>query len=160
AALEVQPIPLSEDVGLYVYQNAAYVWLAIDYPEGSYGTVDMELLTESLPSPLNLHVSAQLGEWTVGDTLAQPTKATSDKWWNISGWYANPLWANGIDTTGAEPRFKLKNGEIREIQLSKKRFGRGTWQFKLKVNAIRRAAGGFYSLTFPEKKRYYELVVK
>lgn len=159
--LSVEPIVLADEVNLYVYQNAHYVWLAYDYPPGSYGTLDMHLLTETLATPLNLHVSAQLGQWTVGDTLSRPQTPTSDRWWNHIGWISNPLWANGIDTlTYTVPQYNLKNGEAREIQLSKAHFGRGIYKVRLYVNAIKDRDGHFYSLVYPSDSTYLQITVQ
>lgn len=60
--LGVQPIDLGDNVHLYVYQNEYYVWLAYAYPEGSYGILDMEIVSPKVQDTLNLHVSAQLGD--------------------------------------------------------------------------------------------------
>ena len=153
--------PLSDDVTLYTYQNSDHVWLSFDYPTGSYGTLDLKVLTDKILQPINLHVSAQLGEWPLDDESKIPTKATSDLWWNHNGWTANPLWVNGIDTTSYDtPEFKIKNGEIREIQMSKERFGRGDWQLKFNINAIKSEEGSFYSIRYPENEEYFNLKAK
>jgi len=57
AGLNVTPIALEENVNLYIFQNDHYVWISYDYPEGSYGTLDMRIHTDKVPSLVNLHVS-------------------------------------------------------------------------------------------------------
>ncbi len=160
AALNVTPIKLADAVNLYLYQNSAYVWISYDYPEGSFGTLDMAISTKKIKKTLNLHISAQLGEWPVGVDSLRPTTANSDLWWNHKGWIANNLWVNGIDTLSYDaPEFKIKNGEIREIQLSKARFGSGEWKIKLNINAIKTREGQFTSIKFPADQEYYTLTV-
>lgn len=159
--LGIAPIALSDDVNLYIFQNDAYVWLSYDYPEGSYGTINMTVKTEKVVEALNLHVSAQLGEWKVGDETNIPKTPDSDLWWEIEGWTANPLWVNGIDTTTYDTtEFNFKNAEIRELQLSKERFGRGKWEINMKINAIKGKDGKFYAIDFPKEEEYYVLDVK
>ena len=160
AALDISPIALEENVNLYIFQNDHYVWISYDYPEGSYGTLDMRIHTDKVPSLVNLHVSSQLGEWKIGKDDQIPTDPNSDLWWDIEGWTANNLWVNGIDTiTYDTPEFKIKIAEMREVQLSKERFGKGEWKFKLKINAIKNADDQFVSVSFPKGKEYHSIQV-
>lgn len=159
--LGVIPVQLAEGVQLYVFQNDSYVWISYDFPEGSYATLDMALKTEKLPKALNLHVSAQLGEWPLGEDAQIPMSASSELWWNNQGWTANTLWPNGIDSTSQRgPQIIFKNGTMREVQLDKKRFGRGEWKVRLEINALRSKEGRFTSLTFPESGMYFSIPVK
>ena len=147
---------------MYIHQDEHYVWLAFDYPAGSYGILDMELVSSKQANPLNLHISAQLGEWLVSDTINRPKTPESDLWWQTSGWTANALWFNGntADPNGnAEPKFKAS--PARELQLSKARFGRGLWQFSIRLNGLIDTTGVFYSVRFPEgNERYYHVDVE
>ncbi|GEM_PF-3481093 len=154
--VDKEAIPISDDVTLFIFQNDSYVWIAYDFPKESFATLDMVIETEKVRTPLNLHVSAQLGEWPLGQEESIPKSPTSDLWWNNSGWTANNLWVNGIDTlTYSTPELKIKKSEIREIQLSKDRFGRGEWKIKLKINAIKTKNGNFTNLQFPEDETYH-----
>jgi len=54
---------------------------------------------------------------------------------------------------------KIKNAEMREVQLSKERFGKGEWKFKLKINAVKNAEDQFESVTFPKGKEYHSIQV-
>ena len=54
-----------------------------------------------------------------------------------------------MDRSGATPRYKFKNAKAREFQLSKQRFGRGTWSFSLAIRSINGADGKPYNVTFP-----------
>ncbi len=156
--LGVKPMALSDDVNLYIYQNEHYVWLAYNYPEGSYGTLDLEIDTDSLEKPLNLHVSAQMGEWEVGNELQEPKVSDSDLWWETEGWISNVVWLNGMDRSGDEPQINFKNAECRELQISKTKFGKGTWKLKFNIRAIVGADGERYEINYPEND-YYSLIV-
>ncbi len=134
--LGVTPIGIADSVNLYFYQDDFFVWIAYTYPKGSYGTTDIDLETEKLANPLNLHVSAQIGEWPVNQPETAPQNPESDLWWNMKGWYANEVWINGMDRSGEVPRYRFKNAQAREIQLSKERFGSGKWKLRMEIRAI------------------------
>lgn len=157
--LGVEPITLSDDVDLYIYQNEHHVWFAYNYPEGSYGTLDLEIDTEILDKPLNLHVSAQLGEWEIGNEAQEPKDGTSNLWWETEGWTSNVVWMNGVDRSGEEPQINFKNAESRELQISKTRFGKGTWKLKFNIRAITGADGERYEINYPENGEYFSLLV-
>ncbi|MEO9485113.1 MAG: hypothetical protein ABJG47_16755 [Ekhidna sp.] len=148
--LGVEPINLMDGVNLYFYQDEYFVWLAYDYPENSFGTMDLKLLTPNLADTLNIHVSAQLGEWYLKEGAPRPDNPLSELWWNHTGWYANEVWSNGIDRSNENARPKFKNGKAREIQLEKDRFGKGEWIMKAEIRAIQ-TPNGFASVTFPEE---------
>lgn len=148
-ALGVTPIAIAENVNLYTYQNGHYFWLAFDYPEGSFGTLDLKLLSPSLQDTINLHVSAQLGEWMLLSDYPKPENMNSDLWWNAKGWTANTVWINGLDQTGEQTRFRFKNANAREIQLSKARFGRGNWKLKLLIRSLKNVDGDFFDVNYP-----------
>ena len=155
--LGVKPIKITDDVNLYIYQNLHYVWLGYSYPKDSYGTMDMELITPKIKDTLNLHVSAQIGEWPLNKPHLAPQKPESDKWWNMKGWIANEVWPNGMDKSGQTPRYQFKNGKARELQLSTKRFGKGIWKFKLNIRSIKGKKNKFYNTSFPSDKSFYKL---
>jgi hypothetical protein len=149
ASLKATRHAVSKDVDLHIYQDRHFVWLCYTYPEGSFATADLKLTSPALTFPINLHVSAQLGEWPVGRTEFEPKSAESDLWWNATGWTANPVWVNGMDRSGATPRYRFKNAKAREFQLSKQRFGRGTWSFSIEIRRINGPDGKPYDVTFP-----------
>lgn len=157
--LKSDSVKIDDRVTLYYYQDSYFVWFCYTYPMGSFGTMDLKLTTQNHPAPINLHVSAQLGEWLVGDTEAIPQDAQSDKWWNISGWTANTVWINGMDRSGETPRFKFKNAPARELQLSKERFGKGEWNFSMDIRSIKNSDESFYNISFPASGVPYKLSV-
>ena len=108
---------------------------------------------------MNPHISAQLGEWPLGDTTLQPKILESDLWWNTNGWTANPIWMNGMDKSVDPYNYRFKNGTAREMQLSKERFGRGKWKFNLNISSIKGKDGEYYNIEFPEKNDFYTLEV-
>lgn len=160
AEIGVAPIAISEDVNLYIIENKDYVWISYCFPEGSFGTLDMEIKTETLTDPLNLHISVQLGEWETAKPETAPMVPESDKWWDIEGWTANPIWPNGMDFSEEEPQYQIKNGDAREIQLSKARFGSGKWEIRMKINSIKNSDGKYYNIQFPEDDSYHEFTIK
>ncbi|MGE0589950.1 MAG: hypothetical protein AB7O48_15335 [Cyclobacteriaceae bacterium] len=148
-ALGVKPVTIADSVNLYTYQNEHYCWLAYDYPEGSFGTMDLKLLSPSFQDTINLHVSAQLGEWMLTPDSPKPDNANSDLWWNANGWTANTVWINGMDRSGEQPRFRFKNANARELQLSKARFGKGQWKLKLMIRSLKGENGEFFDINYP-----------
>lgn len=155
--LGVQPIDLGDHVQLYLYQNDYYVWIAYAYPEGSYGILDMEMVTPKVQDTLNIHVSAQLGEWFIKEGAARPQNPESDLWWNHKGWYSNEVWPNGSDKSGDRVRPKFKNALAREVQLSKDRFGYGNWHFNLNLGSIRLPDGTSTRIRYPGENVFYTL---
>lgn len=158
-ALNAETFALAHGVKLHIYQNEHYVWLSYCYPEGSFGILDMELETARLDGPLNLHVSAQLGEWPLNKPELKPKNSTSDKWWNHQGWTANAIWLNGLNRTEERTSPNWKVPPARELQLSKQRFGRGEWKIKMNIGSIRTAEGTIENITFPEGDKPYLLQV-
>ena len=158
--LGVKPIDLGNEVKLYIYQNDHYVWLAYSYPEGSYGILDMEIVSPKITDTLNIHVSAQLGEWFIKEGAPRPQNPESELWWNHRGWYSNEVWPNGSDKSGDAPRPRFKNAQAREIRLSKDRFGYGEWNFNLKLGSIRLANGSFTSIRYPDEHVFFTLNTK
>jgi len=155
--LKGKHITISNDVELYLYQDKHYVWFCYSYPDGSFGTLDMKLKTKSLPEFLNLHVSAQIGEWPAGRPERAPQNPESELWWNARGWTANPVWINGMDKSTEKPRYRFKNAKARELQLSKKRFGHGDWLFSMAIRSVKGHNGGLYDVTFPKPGEFYTL---
>ena len=158
--LGVVPIQIHDAVNLYFYQDEHYVWIGFDYPEGSYGTMDLKLKTPTLEKTVNLHVSAQIGEWLADQPETAPDTPESDQWWNNTGWIANPVWINGTDTTGGQRRYKFKNAGARELQLARERFGEGNWELQLQIRAIRQEDGTFTSVLSPADSSMFVYTVK
>jgi len=116
---------IARDVALFVFQDRDYVWLCVTLPPNELGALDLDIAAPGLAAPLDLHASAQLGEWPVG--TAPPDDAASDRWGNQRGWTALTVPFHGM-RDGA-PAFA--HPLARELQLAKQRFGRGAWQLRL-----------------------------
>lgn len=157
--LEAQIIALDYGVKLHMYQDDHYVWFCYCYADGSFGTLDMEVESPNLDGPLNLHVSAQLGEWPINQPELAPKNSQSDKWWNHKGWTANEVWMNGLNRTEERTSPRWKNAPARELQLSKTRFGRGDWKIKMQINSVKKPDEGLASITFPADADTYTLKV-
>lgn len=156
-ALQAQQVTVADGVTLFIHQDAHYVWLCYTYPAGSMGMLDMTLKAPRLAAPLVLHASVQLGEWPLNRPDLVPPNAESSLWWNTSGWTANTIGVNGLDTSGPQARLRFKNARAREAQLSKQRFGQGDWQFTLKIYGIQTGTGKHTDLLFPADGSFFNL---
>ena len=134
---------LGHGVTAHQKHDADYVWLCVDLPDESYATGEFVLETPSLLTPLVLHVSAQLGEWPLGDEALRPKDSDSDLWWNVRGWtaIAARLSGNEPDGEGGErPRFLRASGQ--EFQFDKRRFGPGPWTIRGDFWSVSDGEGG------------------
>lgn len=143
---------VAEGITLYQFQDPHYVWFCYTIPEGDFGTMDLHVAAPGLVAPLNLHVSAQLGEWRVDRPDEAPTHPQSDLWWNHRGWSGYWTGFNGLearaDAQEPSPRFRRHPG--REVQLDKRRFGRGAWRWSIEIHGITGADGKPRRLRYPE----------
>lgn len=118
-----------EGVTAYVRQTDEHVWLCFAVPEGSYATLDLRVEAPGLAKPMNLHASAQLGEWVTDDPAAAPKDGSSEIWWrDVAGWWGSTTPFNGMATTAAGRQINFRTVRGREMQLSKQRFGSGEWK--------------------------------
>lgn len=154
-------VKMDEAVTLHIYQDKHFVWLCYNYPEGSFGTLDMRIEAPGLEEALNLHISAQLGEWPADKPDQAPTKGDSPMWWNHKGWTANEVWFNGYrmreTEKGEEQVANWRNAPAREMQLSKKHFGQGEWKLRFKIYAIQGKDDKRYELVYPSEETFYIL---
>lgn len=155
-ALAQAKYEVSDDITLYLFQDRDYVWLCYTLPENSFGMADLVVDAPALDAPLNLHVSAQLGEWPAGKPEAAPASADSAQWWNHRGWTGATVRFNGakaeLDDAG-KPRvdYNFRLSPARELQLSKQRFGRGQWRWHIDIRNVADGKGGQASLRFPKQ---------
>lgn len=136
---------LANGVELYVQQANGQVWLCTTLLPGDWGTLDLQLYTPRHPRGINLHVSAQLGQWPLDQPDQAPTRADSPLWWNQQGWSGSVLRFNGmIERDGARvPRFLP--GPARELQIDVAHFGAGEWRMVLQFSQL----GGQDTLRYP-----------
>ena len=145
---------IAEDdtISVLLFQDADYVWLCYALPEESYGTLDLLVDSPGLADPINLHVSARLGEWQAGHRDEGTQESRSDRWWKIHGWWSNAARWNGMRETDEGPRPGFLKSEGRELQLSKARFGRGTWRLNFSIGAVRDADGEMKQIVLPSEE--------
>jgi len=136
-------------VRLYFFQNREYVWLCYSLPNGSRGIMDLYIEAPGLPEPLNLHSSAQLGEWNPSDSSGVPREPTSPLWWQVQGWWATTSRFNGYRGPASDRRARLLPSPAREAQFRKERFGRGEWRLRLEISGVATPSGKFETLVFP-----------
>lgn len=132
---------INERMTLYISEREDHVWLCYTVPEGQMGMLDLTVDSPGLERPLNLHVSAQLGEWPAGDPGAVPSVPEDPRWWNVAGWHANTLRFRGARETeqGRYPVFRSAPG--REMQLAKSRFGTGEWKLVFAIDSHSQQTG-------------------
>jgi hypothetical protein len=130
-------------VELFVFQDTSYVWLCYTLPHDAFGPLDLVVAAPGLDEPLNLHASAQLGEWPASKPDAMPKDASSEQWWNQHGWTGMPVRFNGAAADGT---IKFRPTPTRELQLGKRRFGRGTWRLRATIYGV---GGGGSDAKFP-----------
>lgn len=145
-------IPMRDGLVLHVLESDDAVWLCVPLPAESLGMLDLVVESEALERPLNLHVSAQLGEWPEGDAAKTPTGPDSPLWWNHQGWTANWLWFHGMQDDGKRPNFA--HAPARELQLSKQRFGPLPWKLSFSFMQVRGADGDMRDVQFPAEGRF------
>lgn len=133
---------LSHGVTAHIRHDAEHVWLCFDLPEGSFAGGEFTFDTPELETPLVLHVSAQLGQWPLGNDELEPQTATSELWWNNRGWAAIPARFNGMEEgeDGPQPRFLPASGQ--EFQFARAEFGPGPWTLSGGFYAVNDGAGG------------------
>ena len=124
-------------VTVYVRQTKDHLWLCFAMPEGSYGTLDLRVEAPKLPQALNLHASAQLGEWPADVPDAAPKDGSSALWWrDVNGWWGSVTPFNGMTATPEGRRVNFRAVRGRELQLSKRRFGAGEWKIVATISDV------------------------
>ena len=152
-----QAIGVAAGIDLFVRQTFDHVWICFTAPPGSFATVDVELQTPNLKTPLNLHASAQLGEWDARDEAAAPKTPTDGRWWKIEGWTGT---TNRFRPAGNGQRLEFFPAGARELQISKARFGRGDWLMKFRIAGLRDGETARGKLSWPKDGSAYRLSVK
>ncbi len=154
AALGARTDTIAEGVVLYAYQDRDYVWLCYTLPAQSLGMLDLRVESDALSQPVNLHVSAQLGEWPADPPGHAPQDAASPLWWNHRGWTAQGVRFNGMEPGATPARPHFRRGGARELQLSRARFGAGEWRLVFDIHGVHQADGSDATLRFPSAGVY------
>lgn len=98
---------------------------------------------------MNLHASAQLGEWAADDPAAAPKNSLDPLWGQVHGWWANVVQFKGIAETASGRHASYRTLTGREIQLSKARFGRGKWRLSATLSDIALPGGKATTIRWP-----------
>jgi hypothetical protein len=141
---------IAAGIELFLFQDPDYLWLCFTLPPDAFGATDVVVAAPGLSEPLNLHVSAQLGEWVAARPEAAPGDVSSDRWWNQRGWTAMPVPFNGV-TDDAGSSFKFKPTPGRELQLGKRRFGRGPWRLAIHIAGLGDGSDAPQTARFPAR---------
>ncbi|WP_425409373.1 hypothetical protein [Hyphococcus sp.] len=143
-ALNAEQVEVSSETDLYIFQDDHYVWLCHTTPSAGMSWDDIELFSPNYANGLNLHASAQLGEWPLDEPAAQPKTSSSDLWWRVEGWWANTPGPNGMEEVNGRRQTKWMDITAREYQLSKDRFGRGEWMLRFHFHMADDGGGVIY----------------
>ncbi len=128
AVLAREKYEVVEGIDIYWSQDEDYVWICHTIPPGARSWLDLYLEAPGIEEPINLHVSAQLGEWPADEE--GPDGPRSDEWWQVHGWTATTARFNGYQGEGENRRVHFLPSEGREMQLSKEHFGIGEWKMQ------------------------------
>ena len=149
-AQAVREQPIGDGAAAYARQTEDHVWLCFAVPDGSYASLDLRIETPGLARPLNLHASAQLGEWPADEPGAAPANGSSEAWWKgVEGWWANTTPFSGSVATPEGRRINFRTVRGREVQLSKRRFGIGPWKVSAVISDVAVPGGERRSVRWP-----------
>lgn len=130
----------------YLMRSGPFAALCVPLRPPGLGTLDLYLVTPGQPVPINLHVSAQVGErWRVGESW------TAEAWWNHQGWAANWVPFEGFAGEGENRRARFGSSSARELLLDLGRFGFGRWRYRLEVRHVTGADGVERDLVYPSE---------
>ena len=150
-----QTMAVDAGATVYIRQTKDHVWLCFGVPEGSYATLDLRIEAPRLAAPLNLHASAQLGEWAADDPDAAPKDGSSPAWWRgMDGWWGSVTPFNGMTTAPDGRRVNFRTVRGRELQLSKRRFGLGEWKLAATLSDVAGPGGEQISVRWPSSDPY------
>lgn len=128
---EASRTAIRDGMELLLQQNATQLLLCVPLPPDSYGTMDLYIGSRSVPIPINLHASAQVGE-------RQRTTTGWPEWvfGNQRGWYSPPVALSRA--TVADGRAQLTFGSVpaREVVIDKHKFGNGPWRLLIELRAL------------------------
>ena len=132
---------------LFAFQDRDYVWLCYTTAAPNHAPMDMVVSAPALAEPLDIHVSAQLGEWPANREDLVPKDGASELWWNHQGWGALTIPFNGLTADG---KVNWRQMPGREMQIAKARFGRGSWKLRFKIYNVRFGEAEPTTIEFPK----------
>lgn len=137
-------VELGSGQRLQVLRRGEELWLCIPVRSGGLATLDFFLVSPGEKSPLNLHVSAQIGERRLA-----AGQWPEYSWWNHQRWSAFWVPFNGFEGEGAARRPKFNSTSGRELVLDLGRFGHGLWSWRLELRRVVDLEGQTRDLDFP-----------
>jgi hypothetical protein len=142
---DAKTIASNQGHSIRMKRSDRYLFMCITYPEDSLGTIEGYLVSENQPTPLNIHVSAKIGdrEWQ-GDEWSERV------WWAAEGWWSNPSRYNSVQE--GERRF-LRTPE-REIQFDLDYFGRTGWKLMFDFYYGRNEDGTYDTVSLPAEAKF------
>lgn len=125
---------------LRIKKSDRYLMMCITYPEDGRGTFEGYLVTDKQKTPLNIHVSAK-----VGDREWSPSGWPEFEWWAAEGWWSNPVRFNSAE----EEETRFLPSPAREVQFDLDHFGRDGWRIMFDVYYGRRDDGTYDTVALP-----------
>lgn len=122
---------LGDGVGLFAVSDALSFTLCIALPQPGFAALDLVLEPE-VGGPVELHVSARLGERPWTPTVARPWTFEP-----VSGWFS-PV-TPYVAMEGAAPRFR--DVSAREIQFDRTQFDASSYGSRVSISALSPSAG-------------------
>ena len=122
---------LRDSMELLLQQNESQVMLCATLPPDSYGTMDLYVASQTVPLPINLHASAQVGE-------RQRAVSGWPEWafGNQRGWYSPPVALSKAAVVDGKAQLTFGIVLAREVVIEKDKFGRGPWRVMLELRAL------------------------
>lgn len=123
--------PIRDGMELLLQQNASQLMLCVPLPPDSYGTMDLYVGSRTVPIPMNLHASAQVGERQRG-VSGWPEWVFG----NQRDWYSPPVALSRATVTDGKPRLTFGAVMAREVVIDKSKFGNGPWRLMIELRAL------------------------
>ncbi len=113
----------------------------------SWSGLDLYVDTPQLEAAMNLHLSAQLGEWPAeGEPISG---GSSPDWWQLNGWFGTTAHYNGSEMRDGEQRARFRRLNAIELVLEKSHFGSGEWALQFEVRNVPLGNGESADVFFP-----------
>jgi hypothetical protein len=137
-------LDLGAGATLLAQQDAQNVYLCLQGPRtGGMNTTDLFVVTPRVTTPLDLHVSAQVGERSL------TAQGWPDwQWRNHAGWHGAVVPFAGVKSVDGRNVPDFAPDTDREFQLSKTRFGALPWRVRVELRALGSDRKG--SVVFPD----------
>lgn len=126
-------VELGGGATLLAQADASFLSFCVLLPPESAGAMDV-YVDGLLDPPVDLHLSAQVGERTMTEAGTWPEWAGFG---NHQGWFGPPVRFNVTGRTPlGERTVVFQPSASRELQLSSRRFGDGPWKIMIQLHAV------------------------